>query len=224
MVSTTATFPAKQYLNRRICSRERFIAGLCLVHSPQNLNSWIFTETKDRRGCPFQHFKVSFDTLTCGCDRSQRRRSAHPWEGVFSRCWCDSSIWYWREHSTKQEEEKEEMQLLRDCWCLGCGHWFLSRGVGMLGLWSLRITQECDVRELLGPGLLGSYCQPDMWLPFVHKRRISRMWGEYRDNSPYLSYYDTQVLMTKKVGVEDSFQKNIAGKTWKLSTWKFKLQ
>ena len=45
----------------------------------------------------------------------------------------------------------------------------------MPGSKSLGITQERDVRELLGPGLLGSYCQPDMWSPFVHKRRISRM-------------------------------------------------
>ena len=37
----------------------------------------------------------------------------------------------------------------------GCGHRLHSRGVGMPGPRSAEIVQECDVRELQEPGLLG---------------------------------------------------------------------
>lgn len=199
---------------RRICSR-RFIAqGHAWFLSPQNLGLQdLYWDKKDRRGYCMTFQSLSFDSWLVGVAESQRRKSAHLWEGVFSRNLheCDSSMILMRNLAHSRRKERK-WQLLRDCWCLGCGHWFSLREE-----WSWTLITEELHRAVLENcwdytnSFLG--CPSDQtWLPFVHKE--GSLGCEEWDNSPYIQlvYWLPGLMTRKSMAWKISWKKYLLGK------------
>lgn len=113
VVPTAATFPAKQYLNRRIWSRERFTEGPCWFISPKTQTPESLL-TKDWRGWPFQHFKVSFESLACGVIGASEGEVQTP----LKVCSQDANVipqYDMDEKTTQSRRKRRKWQLLGDC-------------------------------------------------------------------------------------------------------------